>query len=85
MSKFHVFVKSSAQRELAKIPRTDQIRIAESIKSLESNPRPLGCKKMVNADYWRIRVGQYRIVYSIEDKMLIIEIIRIGHRKDIYR
>ena len=85
MAKFEVRVKASAEKDLSKIPRPEQQRIASAMSALSANPRPTGCKKLVNAEFWRIRVGQYRVVYSIEDKILVIEVVRIAHRKEVYR
>ncbi|MDX2055276.1 MAG: type II toxin-antitoxin system RelE/ParE family toxin [Polyangiaceae bacterium] len=53
--------------------------------SLADEPRPSGAKKLVESDYWRVRVGDYRVVYSIEDSVLVILVIRVGHRRDVYR
>jgi mRNA interferase RelE/StbE len=61
-------------------------RLINSIKNLENNPRPQGCKKLsgLSEDLWRIRVGDYRIIYSINESIKIIDIRKIGHRKNIY-
>lgn len=59
--------------------------LLQAIIKLEKNPRPDGCKKLTNREGFRIRVGQYRIIYDIFDSELIIEIITVGHRKDIYK
>lgn len=79
-----VFV-SSAKKEFDKLPKDLQVRITLVINSLVADARPNGCKKLKGGknDY-RIRVGDYRIIYKIIDNLLIIEIIAIGHRKDIY-
>ena len=62
-----------------------QNKVLEALVSLSENPRPNGCKKLVGTDSWRFRVGEYRIVYSIEDNVLLIEVIRVAHRKEVYR
>ena len=79
-----VFV-NSAKKEFDKLPKDLQVRITLAINSLVVDARPNGCKKLKGGknDY-RIRVGDYRIIYKIIDNLLIIEIIAIGHRKDIY-
>lgn len=75
-----------AQRDLVALPRADQVRIAAKIDSLATTPRPPGCKKLKGPDpLYRIRVGDFRIIYSIQDRKLTVLIIRIGNRRDIYR
>jgi mRNA interferase RelE/StbE len=55
------------------------------VEALEADPRPSGCKKLTNSELWRIRVGDYRVVYSIEDAKLVVLVVRVGHRREIYR
>jgi len=84
--KYRIAVKRSAAKALKKIPKPDQRRIAERIDNLaESLPNPDTTKIKGNNPFHKIRVGNYRIVYEIEDDVLLILIIKIGHRKDIYR
>ena len=85
MAKYEVTVLPSAQKEITKLPKQAQGKILKSLISLSGNPRPTGCKKLVGTDCWRFRVGEYRIVYSIADNILTIEIIRVAHCKDVYR
>lgn len=85
MAKYFVFILPSAQKEILKLPKLVQNRIVKTMTTLAKNPRPIGCKKLIGTDAWRIRVGEYRIVYSIEDNVLRIEVIRVSHRKDVYR
>jgi mRNA interferase RelE/StbE len=76
----------AAVRQLQKLPRRDQQRIRDAIDDLANNPHPHGGKKLAGAkNLWRIRVGVYRILYEIYDVRLIIVVLRIGHRRDIYR
>jgi mRNA interferase RelE/StbE len=83
---YKIEFKKSALKELKKLPRKEQISILSAIKKLAENPIPVGYKKMVGSEStYRIRVGNYRIIYNIYKKELFIEIIRVGHRKDIYR
>jgi mRNA interferase RelE/StbE len=83
---YKIQLKRSAVKELERLPKNAIKHISEAIDSLSVNPRPEGCKKLkgIKEELWRIRVGDYRIIYSIEDVLKIIEIRRIGHRKDIY-
>ncbi|MGH8476603.1 MAG: type II toxin-antitoxin system RelE family toxin [Methylococcales bacterium] len=77
--------KSSARKELATIPANIAVTIISNIKALAHNSRPEGCKKLTGTDYsYRVRVGNYRVVYSIFDDQMVIQVIKIGHRKDIY-
>ena len=82
---YRIYIEKSAQKTLSKIPVSDQDKIIETIKNFSANPRPPGVKKLSNRDAWRIRIGNYRIIYEIEDNRLIVIVINIGHRKDIYR
>jgi mRNA interferase RelE/StbE len=83
---YRIEVKPQAEKALAKIPNPHRRRIAKAIDALAREPRPAGCIKLAGADdAYRIRVGDYRIVYQIEDKILVVYIIRVAHRKDVYR
>ena len=74
-----------AQRELESLPNTDYERVRNAIAGLANNPRPSGCKKLTGRDGWRIRIGDYRVIYGINDRELLITVVRIGNRRDIYR
>ncbi|MBN1556207.1 MAG: type II toxin-antitoxin system RelE/ParE family toxin [Phycisphaerae bacterium] len=83
---YRIRIKPQAEKALGKIPNPHRRRIAKAIDSLARTPRPSGCTKIVGAENaYRIRVGDYRIVYEIEDNVLIVYVIRIAHRRDIYR
>lgn len=85
-NKYKIQFNKHYLKDLQKIPNKDREQIRESILSLVNNPRPDGCKKLKgNSSLYRIRCGDYRIIYTIEDQLLLIIIIEIGHRKDIYR
>jgi mRNA interferase RelE/StbE len=85
MGKYKVFIRASASKELAVIPKKSLQKIIDRIRSLEENPRPVGCEKLSAQERYRLRQGNYRIVYSIQDKEQTIHIVKIGHRKEIYR
>ena len=85
MAKYRITIKKSAAKELEALPKKDLQRIIKHIKSLAENPRPSGSKKLSGKELYRIRQGDYRIVYSIEDKNSLIDIFKIGHRCEIYR
>ena len=78
--------KSSAVKELEKLPRKMVTRIVEAVGNLADNPFPSGTRKLVGSEQsFRIRVGVYRILYSVHDDYFIVEIIRVRHRKDVYK
>ena len=78
--------KHSAKKELKRLNRKDIPRIIEAVENLSIDPYPIGNRKIQGCkQLYRIRVGNYRIVYSVKNKILLIEIIRVGHRKDIYK
>jgi mRNA interferase RelE/StbE len=85
VGKYKIYIKPTAVKELQKIPKRDVSKIIEKIRSLSSNPRPPGCEKLSADEKYRVRQGRYRIVYSIEDDILVVLVIKIGHRKDVYR
>lgn len=85
MGKYKVELKKSAVKELNVIPPKDLIKIINRIKSLSLDPRPRDGIKLTNREDYRIRAGRYRIIYTINDAVLVIVIIKSGHRKEIYR
>ena len=82
---YAIYILRRAQRELAKLPRGIYERIRDSIRSLAQNPRPPGCIKLKGREGWRIRVGDYRLIYEIDDRQQIVTVLHIGHRRDVYR
>jgi len=75
-----------AGRELSALTGAEQLGIAKRIDSLATTPRPPGCKKLTGPEpLYRIRVGDFRVIYSIEDRRLLVLVIRVGNRRDIYR
>ncbi|MGB3563875.1 MAG: type II toxin-antitoxin system RelE/ParE family toxin [Thermoanaerobaculia bacterium] len=86
MAKSRVLIKPSALKEIEAVPRKkDRLRIVRRIEGLADNPRPPGCQKLSGQDRYRVRQGEYRIVYSVEDEELIVYVVKVGHRKDVYR
>lgn len=86
MEKYKVSIKRSAVKEIEAIPqKKERQRIIRRIGQLAEDPRPPGSKKLSGNDKYRVRQGSYRIVYSIEDNELIVVIVKVGHRKDVYR
>jgi len=85
MGKYRILVKKSAAGELERIPKKDLLRIVKRVTSLAWDPRPPGCEKLSALERYRVRQGDYRIVYSVDDAALTVVIFKIGHRKEIYR
>lgn len=85
MEKYEIEFRRSVEKELSKIPKQDQIRILKKTLALASNPRPPYSQKLSGQERYRIRQGIYRIVYEIYDDRLVIVIVRIAHRKDVYK
>lgn len=84
--RYEVQLVASARRELLKLPARMRVRVADAIRALATDPRPPGCKKLAwNAEYFRIRVGDCRILYEVRDRAILVLVIRIGHRRDVYR
>jgi mRNA interferase RelE/StbE len=82
---YQVLIVKSAAKEIRALPKTDIPEILNKIRQLEDNPRPIGCKKLVNSkNKWRIKSGNYRIIYSIDDEIITVTVVRVAHRKDVY-
>jgi len=86
VARYRILIKSSAAKEIEKISnRKDRRRVVARIQSLADDPRPPGCEKLSGQDRYRVRQGVYRIVYSIHDDRLLVHVVKLGHRKDIYK
>jgi len=81
---YQVRVERKAQKELSKIPEPYYSNIKTAILDLGNDPRPKGCKKLKGRDGYRVRVADYRIIYEIQDSVLLVDVVDLGHRKDIY-
>ncbi len=82
---YRVEIARTAQKALKSLDGSVRPRIAEAIRALADNPRPPGCVKLTNREAWRIRIGDYRVVYEIHDAVLLVTVIDVGHRGEIYR
>jgi mRNA interferase RelE/StbE len=82
---YAIEIKASAAREIEALPLRERIQVVERIGLLADDPRPRGCEKLVGGERYRVRQGDYRIVYSVEDARLIVWIVKVGHRRDVYR
>jgi mRNA interferase RelE/StbE len=86
MKTYQVVLSKTAEKELERLPAQVISKIIPVLESLENNPRPSGCKKLKGfKDFWRVRIGNYRIIYAINDVILLVDIREIGGRKDIYK
>ena len=85
MESYKVLIRRSAADELGRIPKKDLRRIVEHIGKLAAEPRPDRCEKLSGQERLRVRQGDYRIVYSVDDAVGTVEVVRIGHRSEIYR
>lgn len=85
MPEYSIFLTKTAAKQLDKLSDEVAETLLETIQSLASDPRPPGCKKLKGRDGYRVRQGNYRILYDIFDKMLVVEVVALGHRKDIYQ
>jgi mRNA interferase RelE/StbE len=81
---YTVLILPSVQKQLNKLPGAIATRIEDKLLELEQDPRPPGCKKLKGRDAWRIRIGDYRAIYEIHDGRLIVTVITIGHRREVY-
>lgn len=85
MADYRVAIKPSARKELEALDDATFQRLAKKIVLLESNPRPSGCKKLKgHQDIWRIRIGDYRVLYTVDDAEMIVRVSRIAHRREVY-
>jgi mRNA interferase RelE/StbE len=85
MARYELRVRPSVAKDLRGIPKTDVKRILARIEDLRDDPRAPGCEKLTGAELYRVRQGVYRIVYEIHDDVVVVEVIRVGHRGEVYR
>jgi mRNA interferase RelE/StbE len=85
MAVYNIFFKKSVWKDFEKITKEDLQRILMRIEMLSQDPRPPGCEKLIGENNYRLRQGRYRIIYSIQDDEHTVWVVKVGHRKDIYR
>lgn len=85
MVSYNLIIKRSAEKDFKPIPKEDRKRLIMKIRQLSVEPRLVGAEKLKGQEYWRIRQGDYRIVYAIDDTSKTVVVERVGHRKEIYR
>jgi mRNA interferase RelE/StbE len=83
---YRVVVERSAEKDLRKLPVDVRFRVANALRSLANNPRPVGSRKLAGTKHdWRIRVSDYRVIYEIADSIKVVRVYRIRHRREVYR
>ena len=85
MAAYKIFFKKSVEKDFNVIPKRDLKKILDRIEALAEDPRPPSCEKLTGQQRYRLRQGRYRILYSIQDDELTVWVVKVGHRKDIYR
>ncbi len=85
MASYELVFRKSVTKDLRLLPNKDVKRILDRIRALAADPRPAGCEKLSGQERFRIRQGNYRIIYELEDFRLIVLVVKIGHRREIYR
>ena len=85
MDAFRLLIKPSAAKELEAIPKEDRRRVVRRIEGLSADPRPPGCEKLSGEDKYRVRQGDYRVIYLVSDERHELIVFKIGHRREVYR
>ena len=85
MASYRLLIKRSAVKELEALPAKDRRRIVPRIEGLASEPRPHGCEKLSGLEQYRVRQGDYRVVYGVDDEARVVIVVKIGHRRDLSR
>ncbi|UBQ03940.1 type II toxin-antitoxin system RelE family toxin [Curtobacterium sp. TXMA1] len=86
MSRYRVEFTSSAARAIRKLPKNVRTRLLDAVAALADEPRPPGARKLAGAEIaWRVRAGDYRVIYEIEDQALLVTVVRAAHRREVYR
>jgi mRNA interferase RelE/StbE len=85
VASYSLLIKPSAIKELEALPTKDRRKIITRIEGLASEPRPHGCEKLSGLDQYRVRQGDYRVVYSVDDDVKVALVVKVGHRRDVYR
>ena len=85
MAVYSVLLRDSVRKDLESIPRKDLQRLIQRIENLASEPKPVGCEKLSGQERYRVRQGNYRIIYSVQDCELTIWVVKVAHRREVYR
>jgi mRNA interferase RelE/StbE len=84
MGRYRLVFRKSVAKDLRRVPNKDVARILKCFNVLEDDPRVPGCEKLSGQERYRVRVGVYRIIYQIKDDLLVVVVVRVGHRRDVY-
>jgi mRNA interferase RelE/StbE len=86
MTEYRIQISATAERQLKRLRKDDQRRVVDAVKKLADEPRPRGCRKLHGYDdVYRVRVGVLRVIYAVEDDCLLVLVLKVGHRKAVYR
>ena len=85
MASYSVFFVPVAEKQIEQLQKRDRQRVVAAIRALADDPRPRGCEKLSTLEKYRIRVGDYRVVYTIDDRIVRVVVVKVGHRRDVYR
>ena len=85
MASYRIEIKRSAAKEIRDLPGADCRRIVAKVQTLSDEPRPHGCEKLGGAEKYRVRQGSWRILYEIDDESRVVTVVKVGHRRDVYR
>lgn len=85
MASYRLQIRKSAAKEIEDLPKKDRLRVVERIRTLAANPRQKGAEKLSGEDKYRVRQGIDRIVYGIDDRQLVVTVVKVGHHREIYR
>ena len=85
MDEYKIYFKTSAAKEIELLPKKEIARLLERIDALRHDPRPHGSEKLAGMELYRVRQGSYRIMYSVEDSILTVCVVKVGHRREVYR
>ena len=85
MANYRLVFKRSVAKDLRVLPKADVAAILQRIEALAGDPRPPGCEKLSAQERYRVRQGVYRILYEIEDQELVVTVVKVGHRREVYR
>jgi mRNA interferase RelE/StbE len=85
VASYSLLIKPSALKELEAVPSKDRRRIVTRIEGLSGDPRPPNCEKLSGLEHYRVRQGDYRVIYSVDDEAQTVVIVKVGHRRDVYR
>lgn len=85
MASYRLLFKESVAKDLRPLPKADVARVLRRIEALAENPRPAGCEKLSGQEKYRVRQGVYRIVYQVDDEQRLVVVVKVGHRREVYR